>query len=102
MQGQQALFTTLFPSSLDRAKTKGSSNLHTDRRDEALACRYYYYMEVVRNRYDDVLVQLEKEFFITPAVIIQRLTAERSLLKGIIGAKPKLSDLKKKYPYFIW
>ena len=103
MQGQQALFTTLFPSSItsDPAR-KGVCNVGTDRRDEALVYRYYYYIEIQRTRYDDVLVYLEREYFITEANIVLRLGLNRDLLKRLIEEKPKLPKFKKLYPDKVW
>ncbi|RYF26603.1 MAG: hypothetical protein EOO42_01065 [Flavobacteriales bacterium] len=81
---------------------RGVCNVGTDRRDEALVYRYYYYIEIQRTRYDDVLLDLEKEFFITPSNIVQRLGLKHDLLKQIIEQKPKIPKFKKLYPHMVW
>jgi hypothetical protein len=55
--------------------------VHIDRRDDALAARFYFYHHIIRKRYDDILLELEKEFFLTPNVIIQRLAQRTEYMR---------------------
>lgn len=103
MVGQQALFTTIFPSKIEKdASRRGVCNIGTTRRDEALTYRYYYYIEIKRIRYDDVLVLLERDFYITPSNVVLRLTLLHEFLKGIIDKKPTVNKLKKMFPTYAW
>lgn len=103
MRGQQALYNSLFPSSItSEIENKGKRNVAIDDRDDAMACRYYYYVQIRRLRYDDCLVELYKEFFITPNVITQRLAKRTDLIKELIKTNAACSDLKKKYPQWVW
>jgi hypothetical protein len=81
MRGTTAL-TSLFPSSIEaKSEQKGQRNVHIDRRDDALAARFYFYHHIIRKRYDDILLELEKEFFLTPNVIIQRLAQRTEYMR---------------------
>jgi len=103
LRGQQTLFTNIFPSSVKRdSDRKGTRNVFIEDRDIAIAHRYYYYIHIRRQRYDDTLVDLEKEFFITADVIGQRLTPYTDFLKELIHKNTKLSALKRKYPHWTW
>ena len=103
MRGQHTLYSSIFPSAVVvEAPRKGQRNVHIDKRDEALACRYYYHAQILRRRYDDCLQHLELEFFITPSVIIQRLNDKQSLLKELVSKKTTVAELKKQYPYYVW
>jgi len=102
MRGNTAL-TSLFPTSVEgRLEKKGQRSVHLDRRDDALAARFYFYHHYIRKRYDDILLELEKEFFITPHVIIQRLNQRVDYLKELSRKKTKVSSLKKMFPFFVW
>jgi hypothetical protein len=88
MRGQLSLITAL-PSSIEpKPEQKGQRNVHLDRRDDALAIRFYFYYQL--------------EFFITPNVIIQRLNQRTDFMKELSGKNPKLADLKKMLPFYSW
>ena len=102
MRGQHSLINNL-PSSIEqKPEQKGQRNVHLDRRDDALAVRFYYYYHLLRIRYDDILLKLEMEFFITPNVIIQRLGTRNAFMKDLSKQEPKLNDLKKMLPFYSW
>lgn len=71
-------------------------------RGEALAARFYYHSHIKRLRYDDCLLNLEKEFFITNLYISQRLTARTELIKKLVDKKANKRGLKKQYPHYDW
>ena len=105
MRGQQ-LYNSLFPCSVvDCSSNKGRRNVGLDDRNNALACRFFYYAEIKRLRYDDCLVNLSNEFFITPGVVYQILSEQSDFIKTIVGSGTKgaaLNALNKKYPFFKW
>jgi hypothetical protein len=102
MRGNQA-FTSLFPTGIEpKPDQKGQRNVHLDRRDDALALRFYYYHHFERVRYDDILLKLEIEFFITPNVIAQRLNTRTDYMKELSRTQPKVTDLRKLLPFFHW
>jgi hypothetical protein len=102
-RGQNSLFTSLFPSSIQSdSNNQGKRNVLIEKRDEALICRYYYHAEIKRTRYDDCLSSLEKEFFITAGVITQRITLNLDTLKKIVEQKASAYQLKKQFPHFDW
>lgn len=103
IRGQQTLFTNIFPSSIKRdSERKGTRNVFIEDRDIAIAHRYYYYIHIRRQRYDDTLRDLEKEFFLTADYIIQRLTPCVELIKDLTHRNVKVSLLKRKYPHWTW
>ena len=102
MRGNTVL-TSMFPTSVeDRLEKKGQRSVHLERRDDALAARFYFYHHFIRKRYDDILLELEKEFFITPDVVIRRLNQRIDYLKELNQKKVKVNYLKKKFPFFTW
>jgi hypothetical protein len=103
MRGQKALYTSLFPSSITSApENKSKRNVYIDERDDAMACRYYYHAQLRRIRYDDCLVELYKEFFLSPNVITQRLMMRQEFIKKLITDKATRTHFRKKYPHFCW
>jgi hypothetical protein len=102
IRGTQSVLS-LFPTSIDtKTEQKGHRNVHIDRRDEVLTTRFYYYYQIRRMRYDDALVELETEFFITPNVILQRIGLKGDLMKQLVKNETKVTTLRKKYPFFNW
>lgn len=95
IRGSQTL-TKIF---IDETSESGNTTLD---RDICLCYRYYYYHEILEKRHDRTLKQLEPEFFISQDTITKRLTAQADLLKDLVGNKPSKSQLKRKYPHFVW
>lgn len=93
MRGQRTLFDNLVP--LERQVKKGRSAKLIHRRDELLMIRYFYYAEVKRLRFDDVLrVMSEEEFFIETQTIVNRLTCLSDRIKERFNDRPSLARLK--------
>lgn len=102
MRGQQAI-TSNFPSAIDpKPEQKGHRNVHQDRRDDALAARFYYHFHICRVRYDDCLLLIEQEFFITTLYIAQRLSTRGDYMKKLVKMEAKTTDLKKLFPFYAW
>lgn len=103
LRGQQAIYNSIFPSSvIINPENKGKRNILSDKRDEALVARYYYYAELKRNRFDDCLMALENEFFLSAGYIGELVTKNVPVLKKLIDEKPTAKQLRKKYPFYNW
>ena len=102
MRGQQAILS-LFPSAIEpKPEQKGQRNVHIDRRDDALAIRFYYYHHIKRMRFDDIFIALETEFFITPGVINQRLALRSDFMKVLGSKQPNINELRRMLPFYAW
>ncbi len=100
MRGRKTLYQDLF---IDKPTPSGDGKrLYLDRRDEALAHRYYFYANIVGYSYEACLLRLEEEFYLSSRAIIQRLDQNMDVLKSLIKTAPKLSEIKQKYPYYTW
>jgi len=94
MKGQRALFDNLIPVETREFK-KGRSARLISRRDEFLMVRYFYYLEVKRLRYDDILKVLsEDEFFIETKTVLDRLNLLMDKVAERFRSKPTLAKLK--------
>ena len=102
LRGQQTVASLLPSSIINKPQNKGHRNVYIEERNEALVHRYYYYNHIKRLRYDDCLINLEKEFFITTNVILQHLVSYGELLKQLGIENHDLKYLRKKYPLFVW
>ncbi|SJN38348.1 hypothetical protein FM120_11175 [Sphingobacterium faecium PCAi_F2.5] len=51
---------------------------------------------------DDAVATMENEFFISASTIMTRLVDYADLLKDIVNNKPSKTELRKKYPQFVW
>jgi hypothetical protein len=103
MRGYQKNFSSLFqPSVTTNPANKGKKSIFKDERDEALATRYYFYVQIKRLRYDDCLDNLSKDFFLAPSSIHQLIPLKYDFIKQLIADKTTVKQLSKKYPNFSW
>jgi hypothetical protein len=102
MRGKNALYNDLIPTSIKEVGQKSQRNTFLEERDDALAYRYYFHAHLCRSRYDDSLVALSREFFLSHNVIIQRLSGRTELIKSLIAADFQPGELRKLFPYFVW
>lgn len=103
MRGQQVIYQSLFGNTIiPKPQNQGKRNVFLDKRDEALVHRYYYYVSLLQFQYDNALLKLQDEFFITPGTVTERITANVAQLKVIAHSKPSIETLRKKYPHYTW
>jgi len=103
IRGQKALYNSIFPSSItSEPANKSKRNTYIEERNDAMACRYYYHAQIRRLRYDDCLIELNKEFFLSPNVIMQNLMERTDFIKKLVEQKTTASMLRKWYPHFNW
>ncbi|WP_145859065.1 hypothetical protein [Pedobacter suwonensis] len=100
IRGSQTL-TSIFPPAPE-AKNKGKRNVYALDRDTCMSYRFYYYYHLERKRFDDAILDMEKEFFISGRTIADRLTENNELLKDIALNAPSRKQLKQRYPHFNW
>lgn len=102
-RGKQKLHSNLIASPIPEYLGKRSRrNAELERRRDVMACRYYYYAEIKRQLYEDCLMDLYREFFITPNTIVNELLKREEKIRELIKLKTPPSDLKKEYPWFNW
>lgn len=96
-------------SLFEHQKKDGRTNKHArpertrlnDLRNRALAARYYYWSEIRRIRFDDVLDILEhQEFFLKSSYIIQIIRAQSDYIDHLQKNKITKQVLRKHYPGF--
>lgn len=102
MRGRKALYEDLIPCSIETVGQKSQRNTFLDERDEAMAHRYFYHAHVCRKRFDDCLLDLSREFYLSHNVITQRLLKKDHLIKSLITEDVNPQELRKKYPHFVW
>jgi len=101
-RGKQVLYNSIVPQSVTEAGEKGQRNTAMDDRRDAMAYRYYFHAIINRYRYDDCLIQLNKEFFLQPNSLVKELLHRNELISKLINSKTTTAELKHKYPYFSW
>ncbi|WP_145857338.1 hypothetical protein [Pedobacter suwonensis] len=67
-----------------------------------MSYRFYYYYHLERARFDDAIMLMERELFISGRKIADRLTENNELLKDITLNAPSHKQLKQRYPHFNW
>jgi hypothetical protein len=103
MSGKQRLYNNLVPSSLPETEGElGKRNAYIEQRHDAMASRYYYYSVICRLRYDDCLLNLSSEFFLSTNMIVKCLLKREDFIYKLETRKVTTSELRRKYPFFDW
>lgn len=89
-------------ASVRTATGKTSRHEHVYRRNRELIARYYYWTEIRRRRFDDVMRILSEEFHVEDRTISNALLDFGDYLDGLFKGKKDIRELKKEYPYRNW
>lgn len=72
-------------------------------RDRVLVARYYYWTELERRRFDDVLhILSEREFFVEERTISRVLLSQDAFFTELCRDKVSRKQLHKMFPGFDW
>ena len=93
---------SIVSNDLSNNSEKHVKGCFTDDRDDALACRFFYWSNLLEKRYDVAIVNLSKEFYLSETVITQRLMKRQDFLKSLRMKDTTRRDLAKLYPHFNW
>ena len=88
--------------SVQAAGGKTSRQEHVYRRNRELIARYYYWTEIRRRRFGDVMRILSEEFHVEDRTISNALLDFGDYLDGLYKGKKDIRELKKEYPYRNW
>ena len=78
-------------------------HLRIEKRNRVMVARYYYWTEIRRRRFDDVMKILsEEEFFVEERTISNALLDFDVYLNGLYNARCDVRELKKEYPNWNW
>ena len=86
-------------TSVRTATGKTSRQEHVYKRNRELIARYYYWTEIRRRRFDDVMRILSEEFHVEDRTISNALLDFGDYLDGLFKGKKDIRELKKEYPY---
>lgn len=89
-------------TSVRTATGKTSRQEHVYKRNRELIARYYYWTEIRRRRFDDVMRILSEEFHVEDRTISNALLDFGDYLDGLFKGKKDIRELKKEYPYRNW
>lgn len=103
--------TTVIPERIRRRRAKMPANtndLSSRRarlsfRNRAMIARYYYWTEIRRRRFDDVMrILSEQEFFVEDRTISNTLLDLNDYLNELYKVKKEARELKKEFPSWCW
>ena len=73
------------------------------KRNRTIVARYYYWTEIKRRRFDDVMKILsDYEFFVGDRTIQNALVDQDKLLHSLLEQRPTARKLAKLFPGFEW
>lgn len=81
---------------------KTSRQEHVHRRNLEMIARYYYWTEIRRRRFDDVIRILSEEFHVEDRTISNALLDLGDHLNGLYKDKRDVRELRKEYPGRNW
>ena len=84
------------------AEGRTSRQEHVYRRNREMIARYYFWTQIRRRRFDDVMRILSEEFHVEDRTISNALLDQSEYLGGLYKEKKKIKELKKEYPGRNW
>ena len=101
MRGKR-LFTELRNTGNIAPAKRGRNNTLIAKRNECLLARYYFYTNFTSKSYDDTVMQLVTEFFITPDRIGDVIQRNIEILDSIKEAQPSVYFFQNHWPHIKW
>lgn len=84
------------PAQIDSSIVDRTTRL--EKRNRVLAARWYYWTEVRRRRFDDVLnILADREFFLEPRTISNIIVDQQSYIDRLIMARPTMRELRDEF-----
>lgn len=83
-------------------KNKSSRQERVHKRNREIIARYYYWTEVRRRRFDDVMWILTDEFYVEERTISNALLDFSDYLDELYKDKKDIRELRKDYPSRSW
>jgi len=103
MRGQQSLFENMFVDVPElTVSRKGRSEELIKERNECLVDRYYFYGSSTDKRYEAIMNDLKKEFFIETYTIQEILSENVDKLSELKKQQPQKNYFKDKWPHLVW
>lgn len=81
---------------------KTSRQEHVYKRNRELIARYYYWTEIRRRRFDDVMRILSEEFHVEDRTVSNALLDFGDYLAGLYKGKKDVREFKREYPGRNW
>lgn len=82
--------------------TKGKKGILLEKRNDALASRFYYYFSLSEFRYEACISRLSDEFHLGENTIEQILVKRQAFIKHLKDDETDLKQLQKQYPAWQW
>lgn len=84
------------------SENKSSRQEHVYRRNREMIARYYYWTEIRRRRFDDVMLILSEEFHVEDRTISNALLDMGDCLNGLYKDRKDMKEFKREYPGRNW
>jgi hypothetical protein len=89
-------------ASVQTSASKTSRQEHVYKRNRELIARYYYWTEIRRRRFDDVMRILSEEFHVEDRTVSNALLDFGDYLAGLYKGKKDVREFKREYPGRNW
>jgi hypothetical protein len=99
-RGSQALMGII--SNEPTTSVKHVKGRYKEERDDAIACRFFYWGHIKERRYDVCCARISKEYFVSELVVGQILLNRQSFIKQLRLDGIKRADLQRRYPWLNW
>lgn len=87
---------------MDAGRNRTSRQEHVYKRNREMIARYYYWTEVRRRRFDDVMLILSEEFHVEDRTISNALLDMGDYLNGLYKERRDMKEFKREYPGRNW
>lgn len=101
MRGSNVIGKLFNDDDANKHRKGRSKDLH-NKRNLALAYRYYYYSKFTKMRYEAIIEMLSNEFYITPVTLAEALQDNADTLSKVKKESPSIAYLKTNYKHYNW
>lgn len=102
MRGQKLYNEIITRNDICKAQRKGRSNSLVGKRNDCLIARYYYYGTIKHRGYEEMLQELLREFFLSPATIANIINESMEQMQLLKQMDPGLAYFYNKWPHLRW
>lgn len=89
-------------SELQNSRVKGRSADLLNDRNTALLHRFYFYSTFTELKFERIISNVSRDFYLTPRRVTDILSKEVEMLTNIRKEKPSISKLRSKFIQFNW
>lgn len=102
MRGQKLFNSIIKRNSDEKLNKRGRNEELLDQRNSCMIARYYYYGKYKGKCFEEILLTMASEFFLTTTRISRIIQENTEVIKEMKDNEVSIYQLQANYPHFKW